>query len=130
MILRDCISLFHLNSERSNKLKNLIKILREEAINHGIHAYSLEKGSTKKTNKAADVINKTYKSIKEMGRLDELKPLLDDESPHVRLWVAGFLLDIYPEEAERVLIELGKMRHIGFEARMTLSEWKEGNLKF
>lgn len=111
-------------------LENLIKILREEATNHGIHAYSLEKDSTKKANRAADAINKTYKSIKEMGRLDKLKPLLNDESPHVRLWVAGFLLDIYPEEAERVLIELGKIQHIGFDARITLSEWKEGNLKF
>lgn len=109
--------------------KDLIVLFREESIKRGL---ALENSNSKKANEAYDKIHKTYLLLKDMDKLDELKPLLDDESPYVRLWAAGYLLKTYPKKAEQVLVELGKVKGISvaFDARITLFEWKEGNLKF
>lgn len=109
--------------------KDLVVFFREESIKHGL---ALENSNSKKANKAYDNILKSYLSIKKMDKLDELKSLLNDESPYVQFWTARYLLEAYRDEAEEVLDALGRLKGISvaFNARMTLSEWKEGNLLF
>ena len=56
--------------------------------------------------------------------------LHDHENPYVRLWAAGYTLSLPNSGAEEVLVALSSIRVIGFDARMTLQEWRKGNLKF
>lgn len=91
-----------------------------------------EIGDSKNGNKQYKTINSIYLLLKKENRLDELLELLDHENPYVRSWAAGYILQISPLRAEKTLEELAniKSRPVGFNAEMTLREWKKGNLKF
>ena len=54
--------------------------------------------------------------------------LLNHKNCYVRLYAAFFLLDLYKDEAEKVLLELSQESGlIGFTSEMTLKEWKKKN---
>lgn len=90
-----------------------------------------ELGDSKTGNKQYKVISKVYMALKENNRITELLVLLNHENPYVRLWAAGYTLQILDSRAESVLEELSLLRGlIGFNSKMTLSEWRKGNLKF
>lgn len=109
--------------------KELVSKFREEALKHGS---AIEEGNSKHANKAYEVVHQCYLSLKEDNQLIELEMLLDDESPYVRLWTSRYMLQVCTDKSEKVLFELGLLEGISvaFDARMTLSEWKDGNLLF
>jgi hypothetical protein len=58
------------------------------------------------------------------------RKLLDDASPHVRIWVAAELLSRGDQEAQRVLEKLAdEPGLLGFNATTTLNEFKAGRLR-
>lgn len=91
-----------------------------------------EIGDSKRGNKQYKTIHTVYLLLKAEGRLGELLELLENDNPYVRSWAAGYTLQIAPQKAEKVLVELSKIkgRPVAFNSEMTLQEWRKGNLKF
>ncbi len=99
------------------------------SINYG---KAQEEGNSKEVNKNANIIQKIRQEIKKdfNAYTKQIESLLMHENDYVRLKAAFDLLTIQSDKAEKVLVELSKKRGlIGFEAEMTLQEWKNGNLK-
>ena len=88
-------------------------------------------GDTKNDRKYYQIIHAVYLKLKAEHRLDELLELLDDKNLYVKLWAAGYLLEADPARAEKALEEVGAARGnmAGFNASMTLKEWRAGRLK-
>lgn len=107
----------------------LIEEYVEAAINYG---ESIEKGNSKEANKNATKMHEIRNKIKQVENYHNwFIPLLNHENDYVKLYSAYLLLQVVPEKAEIVLVELSKKRKLlGFEAKMTLKEWRKGNLKF
>jgi Domain of unknown function (DUF2019) len=62
----------------------------------------------------------------------QLLALLKRENPHIRFQAAIYALDFEPEIAEKIITsifrnETGSLRS---EARMTLEQWRKGEIKF
>lgn len=93
---------------------------------------ALEIGNAKIANMNYDKINAIRKVWKKDGvDLKELRPLLKHEDDAVKSTTAFILLPILTNEAEQTLeIVATKRGVVGFEAGMTLKEWRKGNLKF
>jgi hypothetical protein len=88
-----------------------------------------EAGDSRKGNKQYKIINATYQELKANKCLNELLPLLEHENLYVRMWASGYLLQITPAIAEKVLEQLSSLRgNIGFCSTITLREWRSGNL--
>lgn len=98
------------------------------SINYGM---AQEEGDAKKVNKNAGIIRKIRVQFKEdySQYVYYLEQLLEHENDYVRLKSAYDLLPILTDKAENTLLELAKKKGLlGFEAEMTLQEWKNGNL--
>ncbi|MBU2703248.1 HEAT repeat protein [Sporomusaceae bacterium BoRhaA] len=92
-----------------------------------------ERGDSKMYNKQQRIIQKIRKELKSNSEygLEKLMPFLEHQSTFVRLETAISLVPVQPERAKQVLLELIDTRGLtAFNAKMTLSEWKNGNLKF
>ena len=91
-----------------------------------------EEGASRIVNKQSKIIRQIVVEVKRDyestdGKFDEL---LKHPNNYVRLHAAFCLLSHNPKEAEAVLVDISHMRGLlGFEAEMTLQEWKKGNLK-
>ena len=120
---------WQLHQTRSDFLNQEIMQFQFKAMKHGM---ALEKGDSKTANKAYKEIHKNYLVLKKQNKLIELEPLLEHDSPYVRFWASRYLLQICLKKSEKILEELSKLKGISvaFDARMTLREWKEKNLKF
>lgn len=108
--------------------EKLISRYIEASIKYG---KAQEEGDAKKVNKCANIIRKIRTELKKDSPIyvEKLEPLLVHENDYVRLKTAFDLLPILTEQAEEVLVELSNKKGlIGFEAEMTLEEWKRGNL--
>jgi hypothetical protein len=113
------------------KLNEVIDEYIKAAMSHG---EALAEGNSKKANSAYDLIEKNYNILRESMNdgLELLVGLLTHENNSVRLWAARHTLNYNSNLAEKVLSELGTLKKtpVAFDARMVLSEWKKGNLKF
>lgn len=113
-------------------IDKLLQIYVDASIKHG---EGTETGNYKLANKSHSILQKTYQELKNLdnGKAELLK-LLDHPNDSVRLWASWHILDVYPNEAKEVLLEISKkvkeLPLISFSAKMTLSEWEKGNLKF
>lgn len=89
-----------------------------------------ESGNTQNDRKYYKAIHASYLRLKNEGRLEELLELLSHENPYVRLWAAGYTLQIDAKKAETALEELAALRGVmaGFSASITLREWRAGRL--
>ena len=84
-------------------------------------------------NRFADVLARIYGEMRRRGVQGQsaLLTLLHDRRPHVRYWAAFHALEFAPGLGEPVLAALENEGGIaGFNARYTLSEWRDGKLKF
>lgn len=109
---------------------NLIEKYIRASICYGV---AQEEGDSKKVNKQAGVIRKIRVELKKNldSYVEMLEPLLEHENGYVRLKTAFSLLPFLSQKSEAVLLELSKKEGLlGFEADMTLKEWKKGNLIF
>ena len=92
-------------------------------------------GDSKNGNKQGKILISICIELRNQNRLYELSHLLEHNHPQVRFRAAEILLISFPDKAEKVLEELSALRglefgNIGFVSRMTLQEWRKGNLKF
>jgi hypothetical protein len=116
-------------TSRCGTIEELVSEYEKYAIQHG---EGTEQGNYKKANRAYDKLVKIYQQIKEQGNLAHplFKKMLSSPDPSVRSCAALHSLAISPEEAEAVLIDVGKTpkSFVAFNAILALEEWKNGNL--
>ena len=97
------------------------------------HGSATEGGDHKAANAAAEQIAAIYIELRIRGKAaqDCLLWLLDDPDPAVQLWSASHALEFSPAEGEVVLERLVSKGGLpGFDAKMTLKEWRAGRLRF
>lgn len=112
------------------ELEGIIKKYIDAAIKHGEET---EKGNYRLVNKQYDILARCYNELKLSGEIgiNELKKLLEHPNDYVRLWASAHIIVIDPIKAKIALLDLSKRPgYLGFDAKMTLSEWEKGNLKF
>ena len=94
------------------------------------HAEAIEQGNHKVANKNSDIIIKAINFLKSEGKLDLLTEFLTHLSDGVKGWAATYLLPVNTEMAVNVLEQIAKEDGSrAFAARITLSEWRKGNLQ-
>ena len=88
-------------------------------------------GNYKKSDRLLEKINKISKKLHGIGEIDTLKILLNHSHVNVRFLAACSLLPFFTKESEKVLEEIACLgKHPAFTAKMTLQEWRKGNIKF
>lgn len=113
--------------EKTLIVQKLVLKYRKAAVAYGIFSGK----DSKKTNIQAGIIRNCYLALKAADSLDSLVSLLKDETESVRLCAGAHLLFVCPVEAEETLLEMEKKNDLlGFDAMMTLREWRKGNLSF
>lgn len=94
------------------------------------HAEATEQGDHKTGNKNYTVISNVITFLKEQNEMERLSVFLNNSSEGVRLWAATYLLPVNEQQAIGVLEEIAKGSGIcSFNADITLSEWRKGDLK-
>ena len=97
------------------------------------HSKGTSSGDSRKTNSAYRRIDKIFRELKANNQLNLLLRLVDHKSIGVRMWAATHLLPYNEEAGLKVLKEIEK-NHTedlhGFDAKMTIQEWKKGNLTY
>lgn len=98
------------------------------------HGESTRRGDHKAANANADLIATAYTVLKERGLESQqmMLPLLDDQDASVRSWAASHALEFASSPAEATLRHLveNDSSIVGFNAKMTLREWRAGRLAF
>lgn len=93
------------------------------------HAEATETGDYIQANKSYQVIAKSVRYLKETNNLRQLSKLLDSESVGVRMWAATYLLPIFERNAMQILQSIASGDNIhSLTAKMTINEWRKGNL--
>jgi hypothetical protein len=93
------------------------------------HAEATEEGNYKLGNKHFDIIRTSTDYLKTENKIDYLYQLINDEDVGIRLWAATYLLPFYEKDALSVLSDIENNKGlIAFTAKMTIEEWKKGNL--
>ena len=83
-------------------------------------------GEYKKTNKYYDKLDIFIERLKQENKLNILYPLLNHESPAVRLNTSVYLYDMFTEEAKTCLLRLTEEeRFLGYDAMEALEVLKE-----
>ncbi len=104
-----------------------LNLFEEAAINH---ADATEQGDYKTANKNYAIIVKAIEFLKEQNKRKDLSEFLNHNSIGVRMWAATYLLPVIESEALQVLKKISEEKGIhSFDAEVTISEWKKGNLK-
>ena len=108
----------------------LIETYRSAASAHGRASAS---GDSRGANRAHDVLASAYRTLRARGPDSQAKllQLIRDPDVGVRTWVAAHALEFSAETGEPVLIDLAAQPGlVGFNAKMTLREWRAGRLRF
>ena len=114
----------------SSSIEELADGYRRAASAHGQATHA---GDHETANRHHDMVAAIYRELRARGRSaqEALLPLMQDSDDAVRSWAASHALEFAPEQAESVLNVLAEGRGISaFNAKMTLREWRKGNLSF
>lgn len=109
----------------AERVISLVDTFRRAAINKG------DFSAAGRDRKLYEVMRDSYHRLMALGEdgLRELTGLLDDESIHVRTWIAAALLREGSNQARKVLEEIAKVKGVmGLDARVTLEEFYKGDL--
>lgn len=94
------------------------------------HTKATEKGDHKTANRQYEEIESCVQILRKTGKIEELAPYLTCSDDGLRLWTATYFLPIYEKKALATLKELAEsQRFLSVEAKWTIREWKNGNLK-
>lgn len=86
---------------------------------------------SRRQNRAADRVAAVYRELRDRDQREALLPLLGSDNPGVRGWAAAHALEFAPEKAISVLeASFADPFPHGFNAEMTLKEWRAGRLRF
>lgn len=100
----------------------------DASINYGI---AQEEGNANKVNKFVRKIEKASKELKERNEIENPSfiALLNHSNDYVKFHAAFSLLRVNDDLSKPILLELSKKNGlIGFEAKMSLSEYEKGNI--
>ena len=112
--------------ESLNKIEAACRRFEEVALKH---AEATEAGHYTQANKCYQVIAKSARYLKETNNLKQLSKLLYSESIGVRMWAATYLLPVFEHNAMQILQSIASGNNIhSLTAKMTIDEWKKGNL--
>lgn len=90
-----------------------------------------EIGDYVKGNKAYSQIIKILKFLKDNDKLNKLEALLHDSNVGVRMFAAYGLLQVYPDRAVPILVEIAHRKDIhSLTASTTLEQWHQKCLVF
>jgi hypothetical protein len=109
---------------------SLVQLFAEDAAANG---RALENAKPRLANKNFDAKTKLYTELRSRGVEAQraLLSLLEHADPHVRCSTAVYALEFASHEAEPILEALKELRGaVGFTARITLDQWKKGELRF
>lgn len=115
---------------RNRNVNELANEYVSAAIAHGNASTS---GDYREANLQHDIVQDVYRELRSRGKSAQnvLLGLLDHPNEAVRGWAAFHALEFAPEKGEPVLEALSRSLGIsGFNAEMTLKEWRKGSLKF
>ncbi|CAH2715096.1 hypothetical protein BACCIP111895_02280 [Neobacillus rhizosphaerae] len=91
----------------------------------------LNNDDSTKGNNCYDELLSIAIELRNEGKLHELGGLLDNENEGVQFEAATKLLTLNFEKAEKTLEKLTEKKGVlPFSAKMTLRQWRAGNLKF
>lgn len=110
--------------------EELIRLYEKAASDHG---RANREGDFRAGNPSAERIAAIYRVVRNRGLEHQrmLLPLLLSSDNGVRSWAAAHALEFEPRRGEAILLEIAKQKGIeGFNAKMTLKVWREGNLRF
>lgn len=97
------------------------------------HGEASRNADYKAANQQYEIMATICRELRARGRDAQLGliELLNYTNFDVRLWAATHSLEFAPELGEPVLTELSNSGDLaGFDAKMTLSEWRKGTLRF
>jgi hypothetical protein len=102
---------------------------RRHAADHGKFT---SEGDADLTNAAYDNLEAAFLALVRAGQRRELFRLYDDTELWVQAWAATHTLEIDEARALGKLVELENsgIPHVSTDARYTIQEWKNGNLRF
>jgi hypothetical protein len=110
----------------------LVGKYRDAARAHG--AAELTRKAVRAANREAHTIAAVYRELRRRDARSVLLVLLDDPDPGVRGWAGAHALEFAPSQGEPVLEALveedSEPLGNGFDAMMTLKEWRAGRLRF
>lgn len=112
--------------------ESLVALIQSFIVHSVGHAVELSPEYTETANRHHRELQIVLREIIERGDAgyEALAQLLEHSNLSVRLWAATALLGKFPDRATGTLEELAQHQtHIGFNAEMTLKEWRAGRLK-
>lgn len=115
---------------RDDNSESLVVQYKDAAMHHGL---ATQAGDFETANAQYEIIAAVYRELRSRGSKAQigLLGLFTDRNPDVRLWASTHALEFAPEQAEPILRDLMRSGGlVGFNAEMTLTEWKDGNLIF
>ena len=111
-------------------VEELLRMLEARA---KVRGPELEKGLRSRSNAQVTIMAKLLIEILRRGDSGRqgILELLNSDNPHVRSWAAFLALEFDPATAEHVLQEISDnyQRGLRSEARITLAQWRKGQLK-
>lgn len=86
----------------------------------------------KKARKFYTLVDRAFRQLRDSGRLGELTALLSHANDQVKLWAATHILPFDEKLATDFLSKMAEddLSLVGFDAKMTLQEWRKGNLTY
>lgn len=120
-------------TKREVKKADLTELVKAYSESAEVQAEATENGDFKTGNRASDLISAIYSELRHRGPEAQraLLPLLEADSPGVKLWAASHAMDFSPADGEPVLESLVPVgRFLGLSAKTTLEEWRKGRLTF
>lgn len=94
---------------------------------------AIASGDSRAANRAQKRLALAYRTLRARGPGSQAKllGLIRDRDVGVQAWVAAHALEFSPAVGEPVLVDLAAQTGlVGFDAKMTLQEWRAGRLKF
>ena len=91
---------------------------------------AISMGKSKIANRNYDKIAEVIKYLRINKTLDKLSVFYIHPNQSVRSWAAAYLLPVNEKESIKVLKKIANRKGPGaFDAKMTIQEWENGNLR-
>lgn len=110
-----------------SNINEALALYEQKAIKRG---EALEEGRSKIANRCYDSICDIVSFLRAQKELKRLAIFYNHPNPYVRLNAAAYLLPLFEEKSLQVMEEIAQgIGPAAWNAKMTIQEWKSGNLK-
>lgn len=113
--------------KRIESIDQALKLFEEYSIKRG---KALDNGDSKTANRCYDNIGKIVHLLREEKQLARLSVFYNHTNAFVRLVAAAYLLPVFEKESIKIMKEVSRENGIvSLNAKLTIQEWKNGNLR-